>query len=326
MSQFNDMSTISDGTASSFTYLWNFGDPSSGAANTSTVKNPVHTYTALGPYNISLQVTSVNGCMYDTIKVYNDIHPQPVADFSFSPATVCLGTPFGFTDLSNGLDGTIQQYQWNFGDNTTSSLQNPSHTFGTAGTFNVQLFIVNSQGCTSNTASKNVIVYPFPVVDAGPDIKVLENGTATLQPTVTGNDLHYLWTPNLYMNNDTLRNPVITGVADIYYTLTVTAEGGCVSSDQLFVKVLKFPNIPNTFTPNNDGINDLWIIDHLSDYPNVRVQVFNRYGQPVFESKGYGKPWDGTMNGKSLPFGTYYFVIEPGNGRKPVTGYVTLIK
>ncbi len=84
--------------------------------------------------------------------------------------------------------------------------------------------------------------------------------------------------------------------------------------------------MPNTFTPNNDGINDTWIIQNLADYPNVRVQVFNRYGQTVFESKGYTKPWDGTMNGKSLPFGTYYYVIEPGNGRKPVTGYVVLIK
>jgi gliding motility-associated-like protein len=59
------------------------------------------------------------------------------------------------------------------------------------------------------------------------------------------------------------------------------------------------------------------------------VQVFNRYGQIVFESRGYTKPWDGTLggnNGKTLPFGTYYYVIEPGNGRKPVTGYVTLLK
>ena len=116
------------------------------------------------------------------------------------------------------------------------------------------------------------------------------------------------------------------GVQDITYTLNVTGTGGCIFSDQVFVKVLRFPNVPNTFTPNNDGINDSWVIDHLADYPNVRVQVFNRYGQLVFESKGYTKPWDGTMNGKSLPFGTYYYVIEPGNGRNPVTGYVTLIK
>ena len=190
----------------------------------------------------------------------------------------------------------------------------------------MQLYIINSQGCNSDTAHQSAIVYPYPNVNAGPDLKVLEGGTVILQAVVTGNNLQYLWTPNLYLNNNTILNPTVTGVADITYTLTVTAQGGCISSDQVFVKVLKFPTIPNTFTPNNDGINDTWVIDNLDTYTESRVQVFNRYGQLVFESIGYPKPWDGTMKGKPLPFGTYYYVIEPGNGRKPITGYVTLIK
>ncbi|MBA3675678.1 MAG: PKD domain-containing protein, partial [Chitinophagaceae bacterium] len=325
--QFIDLSTIADGTQNQFTYLWNFGDPNSSTSNnTSTLKNPTHLYSALGPYNVSLQVTSNNGCAMEIIKTYNDIHPQPKANFTFSPASVCLGAPINFTDQSNGLDGSIQQYQWNFGDNTTSSQQNPSHTFNTAGTYNVKLFINNSQGCNSDTATKSVIVYPYPVVNAGPDKSVLEGGTITLEPTVTGNNLQYLWTPSQYLSNTTILNPVVTGVADITYTLTVTANGGCVASDQVVVKVLRFPKIPNTFTPNGDGINETWIIQNLETYPEARVQVFNRYGQLVFESKGYTKPWNGTMNGQSLPFGTYYYIIEPGNGRIPIKGYVTLIK
>ncbi len=154
----------------------------------------------------------------------------------------------------------------------------------------------------------------------------MEDAVITLQPVVSGNAIKYLWTPNQYLNNDTILNPVVSGVQDITYTLNVTGTGGCIFSDMVFVKVLKFPVIPNTFTPNGDGINETWVIQNLGDYPNVRVQVFNRYGQLVFESKGYTKPWNGTMNGNSLPFGTYYYVIEPGNDRKPVTGYVTLIK
>ncbi len=135
-----------------------------------------------------------------------------------------------------------------------------------------------------------------------------------------------MWTPNQYLNNNTIKNPVVSGVEDKIYTLLATSRGGCSASDQVFVKVLKFPTIPNTFTPNNDGINDTWIIQYLETYPDNRVQVFNRYGQLVFESRGYAKPWDGTMNGKPLPFGTYYYIIEPANGRKPITGYVTIIK
>ena len=324
--QFNDLSTIADGTAGQFTYLWNFGDPNSGSLNTSTQKNPAHIYSALGPYNVTLQVTSIDGCVKDTVVAYNDIHPQPKANFSYNPSSACLGAPINFTDRSNGLDGTIQQYIWGFGDGNSSSQQNPAHTYSAAGTFNIQLYIINSQGCTSDTFRQSVIVYPYPVVNAGPDINILQGGTAVLQPTVTGNNLQYLWTPNIYISSDTALYPTITGVNDITFKLTVTAQGGCASSDEVFVKVLKFPTIPNTFTPNNDGINDAWVIDHLADYPDVRIQVFNRYGQMVFENKGYAKPWDGTLNGKPLPFGTYYYVIEPGNGRKPITGYVTLIK
>ena len=113
---------------------------------------------------------------------------------------------------------------------------------------------------------------------------------------------------------------------DITYTLTVTARGGCTSSDKMFVKVLKFPKIPNTFTPNGDGINETWIIEYLDTYPNNRVQVFTRTGQLVFESRGYRTPWDGKVNGKPLPFDTYYYIVEPESGRKPITGYVTIIK
>ena len=323
---FNDQSTIADGSAGQFTYLWNFGDPNSGSANSSTQKNPVHIYSAIGPYNVMLQVTSINGCIKDSVKVYNDIHPQPKAKFVINPPAVCVGTPVIFTDQSNGIDGSVQQYNWKFGDGGISSQQNPNYTYRTAGTFDATLSIVNSQGCVSDTFTQSVLIHPYPVVNAGPDRQVLEGGTITLEPVVTGSNLQYLWTPNLYLSSNTVLNPVVSGVNDITYTLSVTGIGGCTAKDQVFVKVLKFPVIPNTFTPNGDGINDSWVIQNLETYPDARVQVFNRYGQLVFESKGYPQPWSGVMNGRTVPFGTYYYVIEPGNGRKPITGYVTILK
>jgi gliding motility-associated-like protein len=165
------------------------------------------------------------------------------------------------------------------------------------------------------------------VVDAGPNRVVLQGGSITLEPIVTGNDLQYLWTPNTYLNNTAIANPTASNMQDdIRYTLVVTARGGCKAVDTMFVKVLKAPVIPNTFTPNNDGINDTWIIEYLNTYPNNRVQVFTRTGQLVFASRGYSKPWNGTLNGKALAFDTYYYIIEPENGRKPITGYVTIVK
>jgi len=164
-------------------------------------------------------------------------------------------------------------------------------------------------------------------VDAGPDQYVLEGGSVLLQPTVSAQPLQYLWTPPTYLDNpNTGKTRARNILNDITYTIITTAPGGCSDTDQVFIKVLKMPWIPNTFTPNNDGINDRWDIRYLEDYPENHVQVFTRTGQRVFESRGFYKAWDGTKNGKPLPVDTYYYIIEPGNGRDPVTGYVTIVK
>ncbi|MDB5202782.1 MAG: hypothetical protein JWQ27_2191 [Ferruginibacter sp.] len=324
--QFTDASTIANNTQNTFTYNWDFGEPSSLLLNNSTAKNPVHRYSSVGPFNVQLRVTSGAGCIHDTMIVVNSIHPQPKADFDFSKASICIGDNVTFRDLSTGGGGSLVAWNWNFGDQSTSALQNPTHLYSAANLYNVSLYATNSFGCNSDTLFKPFNVYPYPVVDAGPDRFVLEGGSVVLQSTVTGNDLQYLWLENRYLNNNRVAAPVTTPLQDITYRLTVTARGGCAAYDDVFVKVLLAPKIPNTFSPNSDGINDLWEIRYLDTYPGNRVQIFTRTGALVFESRGYRTPWDGTMGGKSLPVDTYYYIIEPGNGRKPITGYVTIIK
>ena len=326
---FNNLSTIADGTENAFTYTWNFGDAASGVNNSSVAKNPTHIYSGTGPYNVNLQVTSGNGCIADTTLILNTIHPQPTAAFSISKPGICILDLVSFTDLSNGLDGTVTAWNWSFGDGQQNSTPNPTHLYGSDNTFNVSLYITNSHGCNSDTIAKPFIVYPYPLVNAGPDRVVLEGGSVILQPVVSGNNLQYLWTPALYLSSVTSANPVVNNlVNDIVYTLTVTARGGCSASDQVEVTLLKAPKIPNTFSPNGDGINERWLIKYLESYPGCRIQVFTRTGQQVYESKGYSDDtaWNGILNGKSLPIDTYYYIIEPGSGRKPITGYVTIVK
>jgi len=94
----------------------------------------------------------------------------------------------------------------------------------------------------------------------------------------------------------------------------------------MYVDVLKIPRIPNTFSPNNDRINDLWEIQYLDEYLKQHTQVFTRAGQKVFECRGRYQAWDGKYKGKELPMDTYYYIIEPGSGRDPFAGYVTIIK
>ena len=84
--------------------------------------------------------------------------------------------------------------------------------------------------------------------------------------------------------------------------------------------------IPNAFTPNGDGINDVWHIDALVYFPDCKLSVFNRYGSIVFQSHGYPQPWDGTENGKPLPVGTYYYIISLKGDNKPLSGSLTIIR
>jgi len=84
--------------------------------------------------------------------------------------------------------------------------------------------------------------------------------------------------------------------------------------------------IPNTFTPNGDNINDTWIITYIEYYPNATVNVFNRYGEKILTSIGYGVPWDGRYKGINVPSGTYYYIIDTKTGNKPISGWVAVIR
>jgi len=324
---FTNLSSISDGTENLFQYLWNFNDPPSGANNTSTLKSPTHRYRAVGPFLVNLRVTSNGGCIKDTTILLNTIHPQPKTNFGFSKPAICLGDAISFTDSTNSMDGITVQWNWNLGDGTIRNTQNVNHTYTLQKTYNVSLFTMNNHGCYRDTLTKTITVYPYPVANSSPYRVVLEGGLITILSASTGSILQYLWSPALYLNDRYIANPkCVEPKNDITYTLMVTSPGGCTSTDQMFVKVLKIPRIPNTFTPNNDGVNDLWTIQYLEDYPNNHIQVFTRAGQLVYEHKGYYHAWDGTYKGKSLPFDTYYYILEPGSGRQPMTGFVTIIK
>ena len=194
-----------------------------------------------------------------------------------------------------------------------------------AGTHTIRYTYTATNGCV-NFAERPITVYAVPVTDAGPDRFVLEGGSAVLSGTGSGNGLSYLWSPTSSLNNSTIAQPTVTPTNDISYTLTITSADGCVDTDEVFVKVLKTPTIPNTFSPNGDGVHDKWEIRYLNSYPGCTVEIYNRYGQLVFQSTGYNQSWDGTTKDKPLPAGTYYYIINPKNGRKLMSGFVDIIR
>lgn len=148
VANFSSTSTDADGTIAS--YAWNFGDSS-----TSTAQNPSHTYAAAGSYNVALTVTDNQGATNTISKTVSvtAANQAPVANFSSSIS----GLTVSFTDSSTDADGSIASRAWNFGDASTSSLQNPSHTYTAAGTYTVSLTATDNGGAT-NSINKNVTV------------------------------------------------------------------------------------------------------------------------------------------------------------------------
>ncbi|MFN4284349.1 MAG: PKD domain-containing protein [Lacibacter sp.] len=326
---FTDRSTIPDGTESQFRYLWKFGDPAAAppGSDTSNLKNPVYHYRNLGAYNVRLIVTSSNNCVDSLDRLLTDVFPQPKAAFS-AVDSLCLDQNVVFTDQSNGQGSTITQWRWQFGDGNSSATQNPMYRYRQQGAYTASLFVITDKGCVSDTATKRIEVWDYPVVNAGPDLTVLEDGIRQISDArATGSGLQFLWTPPTWLDNVRVQNPTIVRPQDdITYRLTVTGRGGCTAFDEVFVKILRMPKPPNTFTPNGDGFNDFWEIPNLNDYPGCIIEVYNTAGTLVYRSVGYATPWNGTYKGQPLPAGTYYYVIDPKNGRAPMKGYVTILR
>ncbi len=194
-----------------------------------------------------------------------------------------------------------------------------------AGIDSITYTVTADNGCSA-AATKAIVVYPTPVITAGADKFLLEGSFITLDGKASGDGLTISWTPSDFLDNATIVSPKVTTPRDITYSLLVSSANGCRATDDVLVKVLKKIKVPNAFSPNGDGINDVWMIQYLDSYPGCTVDVFNRYGQQVFHSTGYAKPWDGKINGQPLPVGTYYWIIQPKNGRAQENGSITIIR
>lgn len=181
-------------------------------------------------------------------------------------------------------------------------------------------------GCP-NSISNTIAVYKSPVANAGTLVYLLAGGQIEIPATAEGANLKYEWSPAIGLNKTNILNPVASPNEDTEYTLTATTQPeGCVTTSKVLVKVLQAINPPNTFTPNGDNVNDTWIIKYLESYPNATVEIFNRNGNKVFFSNGYKIPFDGNYQNEPLPVGVYYYIINPRNGRKTITGPLTIIR
>jgi gliding motility-associated-like protein len=321
VASFNNISTLPNGAVSELSFAWNFGD-----GNSSTSFNGANVYADSNAYIISLTATSAAGCVSNTSKSFNSFFKKPVADFEVSAIAICQGKETIFIDKSVAPSSNISSYLWRFGDGSTSTDSSPVKVYNIPGLYTISLQVTTAEGCTADT-SQVMRVYLQPKVDAGVSVFIPEGTDYQLQPVVNDTNLLFRWTPANFLSNANVLQPIFRAVQSQWLTLTATGEGNCSGMDTVRITVLKTLNVPNAFSPNGDGINDTWNIPNLADYPGNAVEVYDRYGRSVFRTIGYSMPWNGTMNGKPLPVGTYYYIIDLKQpGYRQITGSITILK
>lgn len=300
--------------------------------NLTSVNLPGYTYYWTGPTGFSSNLTSpaitpvalnnsgiynlvvINGyCASDTGSVQIYINDLPTITTSTDQA-ICFGD--GAILSANSSIGSLT---WSTGEIT--------NVIGVMPFASTVYTVQSSNICGTVTDSIVVIVNPLPAAYAGADQTLLAGETGQLN-TASGNS--YIWSPSASLSCNNCSNPVFTATLSQYYFLTVTDSNGCSNSDSVYIYVRDANAfyIPNAFTPNNDGLNDQFMIkgDNIS---RVQMMIFDRWGEKIFESNDINIGWNGLYKGRMAESEVYVYKIkitmDIGEEHK-LTGTVTLVK
>lgn len=290
---------------------------------TANENSPVVTYKAIladaGVYTVKV---TKNGCPFfasTTVTVYPAIQLEPLKD-----VPICLGDSTQLTTVSQNAT----HFEWVPATGLDhADIANPIASPKATTTYTLG---VTNDGCPDVRLTQSITISVFnkPVANAGNNIRMFDGDTYKINGAAAGDKISYYWTPSDYLDNPNSLTPITSSPVDITYTLHVESAIGCrESTSSVFVRVYKRLTVVNSFSPNNDGINDYWNIKNIDNYPKAEISVFTRYGQRVFHSIGYGKPWDGNFNGSKLSPGTYYYIIDLKDDFVPKqSGWVYIVR
>jgi gliding motility-associated-like protein len=200
----------------------------------------------------------------------------------------------------------------------------------------IRLKLSSNAGCGNGVSTPvEMVVNPTPHVDPGPSIDIAKGQSVELDPGITGNIIRYLWSPGDGLSDVSIPNPVASPLKTTRYELEVTTVDGCKASGGFTVNVYSPLKMPNAFSPNGDGRNDVFYV--MGDPAGSRIKdfaVFNRWGQKIFQvhdaapdDPAFG--WDGNYKGAPVPTGTYVYLVTLafGDGRQEVfKGTVMVIR
>jgi gliding motility-associated-like protein len=300
------------------TYKWT---PALGL-NYDTIKNPVASPTDTSQYIL----TAKWGICQRTDTVIINILHKPVAHAG-RDTSICSKTFALLNGNASDLSGTVN-YTWSPSANVTP----PNTASAVATPDSTQLYILtvtDNYGCNFSVSDSILVTMQPPVAAfAGNDTNAILGRAHQLMGSGGSN---YLWSPAGPLDNPFIQNPNAKLYNDTYFSVLVTDSIGCTGTDNVFIKVYEGPNyyVPNTFTPNGDGLNDIFRPIPVGIQNTMYFRVFDRYGNLMYQTNKWLDGWDGTYNGKKSSTGTYVWMIKgtDKNGRiVEMQGTVILIR
>ncbi len=300
--------TVSGGTPQ-YAYTWSNGATTQNQSN-------------ILPGTYTVAIKDSNGCsITDTIIVPSN---KTVIANAGRDTSLCANTTI---TLNGDSSKNAVTYKWLVMP-SLNKISDSSFVTVSPSVTTTYILIVSNGGC-SDTSWITITINPTIIADAGPTQYILPSQSVTIGGSPTGpGGSTYLWQPGFSLSDSTVSNPVASPSITTTYTVFVDNPNGCPGSDTVTVFVVPHVVIPDGFSPNGDGQNDAWHIGFINDFPGCEVEVYNRWGELLFRSMGYKAPWDGTYNGKQVPIGTYYYVINLHDPRftQAYTGPVTILR
>lgn len=279
-------------------------------------------YENQGEHDVSLyMITPGNGTFLGETKecrgvLDTTIRVKPVPIVDFEADTVCAwDEAVTFTNLTDTNNTVITEYLWEFGDDSTSSDVNPTHVFRNEGGYQqVTLHAYTEEGC-DESVTKEVYVKYKPEADYYLNNEYIEANIPLLfiDDSRSGSDLVYTFYDFGDGNTSEEFDPVHTYDSIRIYDVTHIVENveGCSDTIVNPTDLNTYLEIPNTFSPNNDGLNDDVGLLHKSVYELYEFKIYNRWGEVVFDANGdLDRRWDGTFRGKDQEVGVYVVHVK----------------
>lgn len=248
--------------------------------------------------------------------------------------TVCVGST-----ITLKADGA-NTYQWTppaYLDNPNAD--KPVYTASVAGEYRYMVTGYGEKNCFKDSDFVSVKAYPTPKMNiVGDDELILKIGNTVKLETQNSADItNWQWQPAAGLSNPNIPNPIVSAKESTPYVCIASNGGGCVVRDEVFVRVVCGNSnifLPNTFSPNNDGMNETFYVRGTGLFAVKSFRVFNRWGQLVFERKGASpnnatEGWNGAYNNKVQMSDVYVYIVEVqcDNGVViPIKGNVTLLR